>query len=80
MKNEEQLEIMGRAKTKKDGIYSYRGYFYLVLNKQLSAYTDYFGNVIERSFGFNVDKGKVGNRFEGKKILAGYLKQKGASR
>lgn len=77
MKIEDYNAIRERAKTKKNGIYSYKGqqYTYIVVDNQLAGYCDYFGNLYELSYGFNISKGKAKDRFEAKEILKGYLKQ-----
>ena len=75
MKVETLNTILDKALTKKDGIYSYQGNYYLVINKHLFAYSDYFGNVSEICSGFSVCKGKSENRFEARKVLKDYLKQ-----
>lgn len=64
-----------KAKTKKDGVYTCKGNFYMVYKNQLAAYCDYFGNVSECLYGFNVTKGKAKDRFEGRDLLKSYLKQ-----
>ena len=64
-----------KAKTKRNGVYALKGNFYLVVDKQLAGYTDYFGNVCECAYGFSVSKGKAKDRFEARDILKGYLKQ-----
>ena len=72
---EEHKIISEKAKTKNNGVYTYNKNFYLVVNKRLAAYCDYFGNVCEVAYGFNVSKGKAKDRFEGRDVLKKYLKQ-----
>ncbi len=74
MKQEILNEIKKRAETKKDGIYQYKGNYYGVYKNSVFAWSDYFGNIHEISYGFNVSKGKV-ERYDVKNILRGYLKQ-----
>jgi len=68
-------QIREKAKTKKNGIYSYKTYTYIVVDNQLAGWCDYFGNIHELAYGFNVSKGKAKDRFEAKEILKSYLKQ-----
>jgi hypothetical protein len=75
MKIEIHNEISERAKSKKDGIYTYKRNFYLVYKERLAAYCDYLGNVYECIYGFNVSKGKSKDRYEGRDLLKSYLKQ-----
>lgn len=69
----EHNEIVSRAKDKKDGIYSYKGYFYVVRGGLLRAYCDYSGQIYEYAHGFNVKLLKCADRFSGKKLLKAYL-------
>ena len=76
MKQEYLNQMIERAKTKKNGVYSYKTYyFYLVIDGQVSAWSDLLGEIHERSYGFNVSKGKAKDRFEARDILKSYLKQ-----
>ena len=68
-------DLVVRAKTKKDGVYTYKGNYYLVINYHLHSYCDYFGNVSENFGSFIVSKGKAKDRFDGRDILKKYLKQ-----
>lgn len=68
-------EIVNKCKTKADGVYSYKKHFYLVYERNLRCYSDYFGNVFEVAFGFNVSRGKCNDRFESRDLLKKYLKQ-----
>lgn len=66
-------EIMEKAKTRKDGVYSYRGHFYVVKNKQFIAYADPFGNCFSYLGGiFAIELGKV-DRYDRKKELMKWL-------
>lgn len=67
--------MVEKAKTKKDGVYSLKGNYYLVVDKHLAGYSDYFGNVCEMAYGFSVSKGKAKDRWEARDVLKGYLKQ-----
>ena len=76
MKQQDLNQMIERAKTKKNGVYPYKTYYYyLVIDGQVSAWSDFLGEIHERSYGFNVSKGKAKDRFEAKEILKGYLKQ-----
>lgn len=68
-------QMREKAGTKKDGVYELKRNFYLVINKQVAGYCDFFGNVYELASGFSVSKGKAKDRFEGRDILKSYLKQ-----
>lgn len=67
--------LVDKAKTKKDGVYSYRGMYYAVKNCRLVGHCDYYGNVFENAYGFNVVKGKARNKYEGRDVLKSYLTQ-----
>lgn len=75
MRIDEHNEMIKRAESKKDGVYAFKYNFYLVIDKQLAAYSDLLGNITERSYGFGVSKGKAKDRFEARDILKSYLKQ-----
>jgi hypothetical protein len=68
-------KIKEKAESKKNGVYSFKKHFYLVINKRIAGYSDYFGNVCECAYGFNVSKGKAKDRFEARDTLKKYLKQ-----
>ena len=74
MKQDILNEMIERAKTKKDGIYQYKSNYYGIYNNSIFAYSNYLGEICERSFGFSVARGKV-ERYKIKEILRGYLKQ-----
>ena len=67
-------EIKEKCKTKNNGVFSHKKNFYIAFNNQLAGYCDYFGNVIECVYGFNVSKGKAKDRFDGRDVLKKYLK------
>jgi len=58
-----------KAKTRKDGVYSFRGNLYVVKNKRFIAFADYFGRCYQRIGVFNVEIGKVESYDRRKKLL-----------
>ena len=48
-----------KAKTRKDGIYSFRGNLYVVKDKSFIAFANYCGECYQRMGAFNVQIGKV---------------------
>lgn len=67
---ENQNLIIEKAKSKKDGVYSFRGVDYRVRNKIVTHFAA-SGQILERCFGFNVIVGsyEIGFGFGAKKIL-----------
>lgn len=65
--------LIDKAKTRRDGIYSYKGYLYAVKGNVFIAYADYFGNVNSVHGIFHHNMGIV-NRFDRKSKLLEYLK------
>lgn len=63
-----------KAKTRKDGIYSYKGYMWVVRNNKFVAFADRFGNCYEVFGSFNVYMGKV-KSYERKDRLKAWLKK-----
>jgi len=64
MKIEETNLLVDKAKTKKDGIYSFKSFKYVVKNGRFILFSDYFGNIYQRVGNFNVFLGKVKERYE----------------
>lgn len=56
---EEHNILVGKAKTRKDGIYSYRGYDFVVKNNNFIGYSNYFGDIFQIQYSFHVSLGKV---------------------
>jgi len=70
-----EIDILNeKAKSRKDGIYSYKTYFYAVKNNRFIAFTNYFGECYQRMGGFNVSIGNMPNRFIAKDKLKEWLK------
>lgn len=63
-----------RAKTKKDGVYSFSPYLYVVKDNNFIAFSDYNGNCHQRMGSFNVSIGKV-ERYDRKRELLKWLKK-----
>ena len=72
IKQSETFEICQRAKTRKDGVYSYRGYLYLVKNNHLYSIADYGGQIYQFFGSFFVGLGKV-ERYDRRKNLLNML-------
>ena len=51
--------LVDRAKTKNDGIYSYKGYTVVIKNKNFVAYSDRRGNLFRVSGYFGTPIGKI---------------------
>lgn len=58
-----------KAKSKKDGVYSYKGNFYAVKNNNFIAFADHFGECHQRMGAFNFHIGKVETYDRRKKLL-----------
>lgn len=65
--------LIDKSKTRKDGVYQYKGYLYLVKNNNFIAYADYFGNLNTVHGVFHHTHGKC-ERYDRKKKLLEYLK------
>ena len=52
-------ELIDKAKTKKDGIYSHKGYLYAVKNGQFLFYADYSGCIMGVKGYFHYGMGEV---------------------
>lgn len=62
-------KLIELSKTKKTGVYSYKNHYYAVRNGQLKFISDYFGNVLEFSYGFVISSGRISERSEIRKEL-----------
>jgi len=65
--------LIDKAKTRKDGVYSYQQYLYVVNDNGLIAFSDYHGNCYSCYGAFNVSIGKV-ERYNRRKELGKLLK------
>ena len=63
-----------KAKTRKDGVYTFKGNLYVVKDNNFIAFSDYFGNCYQRMGSFNVSIGKV-ERYDRRKHLLKWLKK-----
>lgn len=74
MKIDERNALIERASTKKDGVYSYKGYLYVVKNNNMVAFADHFGDCYSCQGVFNV---KIGHceKYDRKKKLLEYLRE-----
>lgn len=70
---EETNQLHEKAKTRNDGVYSFRGNLWVVKNGNFVAFADYFGECYQRMGAFNVRIGKV-ERYDRKKKLTEWLK------
>jgi len=66
-------ELQEKAKTRKDGVYVYRGVYWAVRGGNFIAFADISGNCYQRSGFFNTFIGKV-QRYERKKRLTNWLR------
>ncbi len=62
-----------KSKTKKDGVYCFSPYLYVVKDNNFIAFSDYHGNCHKRMGAFNVSIGKV-ERFDRRKELLKWLR------
>ncbi len=62
-----------KAKIRKDGVYSFRGYLWVVKDNKFVAFADDFGNCYQRSGAFNVLIGTV-DTHERKQKLTEWLR------
>lgn len=69
---DEIILLQDRAITRKDGVYSFKGYSWVVKNNKFIAFSDYYGNCYQRMGSFNVSIGKV-ERYDIKKKLKEWL-------
>lgn len=74
MKIQTIYEIDEKAKTKKDGIYSYKGFKYIVVNSRFKAYCD-FKTVYEIFAGLTVKIGEIDEIYNVTKELNKLLKK-----
>lgn len=66
-------DLIEKAKTRKDGVYSFKGYLWVVKDGQFVAFADYYGNCFMRAGSFNISVGTV-DYFERRKCLTEWLK------
>jgi len=62
-----------KAKKRKNGVYSFRSYFWVVKNNRFIAFSDYHGNCYIRMGAFNAILGKV-DTYNRKQELLKWLK------
>ena len=62
-----------KAKTRKDGVYSFRGNCWVVRNNNFVAFSNSYGECYQRMGSFNVQIGKV-ERYDAKKKLTEWLR------
>lgn len=70
---DETTLLNGLAKTRKDGIYSFRGYIWVVKDNKFVAFADWFGNCYQRFGAINASIGKV-DRYDRKQKLTEWLR------
>lgn len=73
MKIEETNLLNEKAKSRKDGIYSFRGNLWVVKDNKFVAFANYSGECFQRFGSFNVSIGKV-ERYDRKQKLMTWLK------
>lgn len=64
MTTEELNKLIEKAKTRKDGVYSFRGYYWAVKNKQFIAFVNPKGQLLQRSGNFNVQIGQFSTDYK----------------
>jgi len=70
---EESNLLIDKAKTRGNGIYSFRNYLYAVKDNNFVAFANYSGECYQRMGSFNVLIGKV-ERYNRKKKLTEWLR------
>ena len=65
--------LIDKAKTRKDGVYSFRSFYWVVKSNKFVAYSNCFGECYQRMGSFVVSIGKV-ERYEAKKKLIEWLR------
>jgi len=73
MTTEETNILHEKAKTRKDGVYSFRGNLWVVKDNKFIAFSNYRGEFFLRYGSFNVGMGHVGD-YDRKKELTEWLK------
>ena len=68
-------QLVEKAKTRKNGVYSHKGNFYLVRDGHVDSYCDYFGKLYGVAYGFSVVMPKAKDRFDGRDALKARLKR-----
>jgi hypothetical protein len=63
-----------KAKTKKDGVYQFRGNFYAVKDNKFIAFINPFGECLQRMGAFNISIGQIKEKYDRKKKLAEWLR------
>jgi hypothetical protein len=66
--------LQEKAKTRKDGVYSYKRNLYVVRDNNFIAFGNYFGECFQRFGNFNISIGKV-NKYDLRKKLTQWLKE-----
>ena len=66
--------IIEKAKTKDDGVYSFKGFKYAVKDNHFVLFADYFGIIHQRAGNFNAVIGKIEERYNIVKELKRLLK------
>ena len=74
MTTDDQSVIIDKSKSKKDGVYSYRGIIYAVKDNHFVAFSDYYGCVYQCFGMFNVQIGTV-KSYDRIRTLKNLLKQ-----
>ena len=69
MKIDEINLLHEKAKTRKNGVYSFRGNLYVVKDNMFIAYANYSGECYQRMGAFNVRIGKAVKRYNRKQVL-----------
>jgi hypothetical protein len=73
MNIEETNLLHKKAETRKNGVYSFREYIWVVKDNKFVAFSDYFGNCYQRFGFFNASIGKV-EHYERRQKLVEWLR------
>ncbi len=73
--NSDYSFIGNKAKEKKDGVYTARSYTYVVKDRNLIAFSDYYGYCYRAIGIFVTPIGKIENRYDIRKELTKFLKE-----
>lgn len=70
---DENNTLVEKAKTRKNGVYAYRSYYYIVKDHGLIVFADYYGDIYRTIGAFNTKIGHCDN-YDRQKTLKEYLK------
>jgi len=72
----QEIEVINKkAKTRKDGVYSFNGNIWLASKGNFVAFANHIGECYQRFGSFNVQIGKVKESYDRKKALIDWAKK-----